>query len=69
MVTLLKKIKFFADLKFSAFDWVELANAMTLLKPKKGEAIFEYDKPGDKFVVLLEGNLDVFVPNLEIENF
>lgn len=69
VITLLKKIKFFADLKLASYDWVELANALGIVKPKIGDVIFEYDQPGDKFIVLLDGHLDVYVPNAAIENF
>lgn len=61
----LSRISFFKDQKIKASDQKEIADLLTLEKVKRNEIVFDYGVPGDKFYMILNGEVEVLLPNTD----
>jgi len=59
LIKVLGRISFFKNQKIKDADIKEIADLLTIEKFKRGEVIFDYGVPGDKFYMILEGEAEV----------
>ncbi len=69
LVPLFKNIKLFKDQNIQDSELPEIVQCLTYQTFKPGENVFEYGNQGDKFYMILSGEVSVLIPNPECRNF
>ena len=69
LVPIIKQIQFFKDRDIKDTDYPEIISSMNYEFCKAGSEVFEYGSYGDKFYIILQGEVKVIIPNPEIWDF
>ena len=70
LLPLVKGIKFFKEQGISdAFEYLQIAQCLTYESVTKGKDVFEYGSVGEKFFIIIEGEVSVVIPNPECRDF
>ena len=69
VMPLLRGIKFFKDQNIDTTDLTDVVQGLTYDFFPRGKEVFEYGSIGEKFYMILEGEVSVMVPNQECRDF
>lgn len=68
MVPLMKEIQFFQKMKIQGQDLVQICQELKHEFYKEGEVVFKQGEYGDKFYVILKGEVAVKIPDPKRKN-
>lgn len=66
---MIKGIKFFKDQNIQENDLPEIAQGLNYEYIQRGQDVFEYGSIGEKFYMIMEGEVSVMIPNPECKDF
>lgn len=70
LLPLVKGIKFFKEQGISdVSEFIQIAQCLTYESVAKGRYVFEYGSVGEKFFIIIEGEVSVVIPNPECRDF
>jgi len=69
LVPLIKTITFFKEREIQDQDFTDLATCLNYECYKAGENVFEFGSYGDKFYIILQGTVGVYIPNPDVREF
>lgn len=69
LVPIIKTIQFFKDRDIKDADYPEIISSMNYEFCPAGHDVFEYGSYGEKFYIILQGEVKVIIPNPEIWDF
>lgn len=70
LLPLVRGIKFFKEQGITdAAEVLQIAQCLTYESVAKGRDVFEYGSVGEKFFIIIEGEVSVIIPNPECRDF
>jgi signal-transduction protein with cAMP-binding, CBS, and nucleotidyltransferase domain len=64
----MQKVKFFQERDIKANDFPDIVQSLTLEHFHHGEVVFNWGDYGDKFYIILRGQVNVLIPSPNIKN-
>ncbi len=68
LVPLIKTIQFFKEREIKDQDFIDIVSCLTYEYFSPGDFVFHFNTQGEKFYIILEGSVGVFVPNADIKD-
>jgi hypothetical protein len=70
LLPMVRSIKFFKEQSITDIsEMLDIANSLTYEFIPKGKEVFEYGSIGEKFFIIIEGEVSVIIPNPECRDF
>lgn len=70
IIPLIRNIKFFKEQNITGYDELtEISQCLTYEPMQRGKEVFEYGSIGEKFYMMIEGEVSVLIPNAECRDF
>ena len=68
VIPYMKEVKFFKDRDIKALDYPDIVHALGYEHFRDGECIMQWGELGDKFYILLKGQVGVLIPSPKIKD-